>query len=566
MLAALTAATDAAGIVAVLERIRGPWALAFWQADAQQLWFGRDYFGRRSLLWRWCGTRSGGVQQLELVSVSPADGPAEHHGQGRGQRPEDTSELGSWEEVPATGVFCLDCALLGRAASASVSLRAAVLHVQWSDCTEPALSGSVPTALTLRSPVVDFNRSRPPPAATAATPGDVAGRGVAERVAQLLEQLEASVRRRVCWQRRLDTTAGDAGSTDGQQPRVGILFSGGIDSMMIAAVVDRVLPPGVPIDLFNVAFENPRFACNGRDPYGVPDRVTGEAGVAELRALGTRIWRWLPVNVSLFELSTHRAHIRSLVSPLTSVMDESIACAIWFAAGHTCDTGAEAAATNTDLDPGAVGKAGSMVVPDVVVRLDAVEAATAAFAAALPSLKARATVASRRVASMAAKLGLTTAARTHDANAAGGAAMPKLPKPRVLLVGMGADEQLAGYGRHRTRYNNAGWDGLIAEVEMDIRRISYRNLGRDDRCISDHGVEARFPFLDEDLVNFLSRLPMHHKVNFELERGLGEKWLLRECARSIGLGQSADLPKRAIQFGSRIAKIDGAKIKGSDTF
>ena len=296
--------------------------------------------------------------------------------------------------------------------------------------------------------------------------------------------------------------------------------------------------------------------------------------MAELRALGTRVWRWLPVDVSLEQLSAHRAHIRTLVSPLTSVMDESIACAIWFAAGHACDSGTEAAATTADADADADAAQGARAnaagteteVPDVGRRLDAVAAATAVLAAALPSLKDRAAAASARAASMSAKLGLGAATRAHHAHAASAAAMPKLPKPRVLLVGMGADEQLAGYGRHRTRYNNAGWDGLIAEVEMDIRRISYRNLGRDDRCISDHGVEARFPFLDEDLVNFLSRLPMHQKVDFELERGLGEKWLLRECARSIGLRQSAGLPKRAIQFGSRIAKIDGAKIKGSDAF
>ena len=74
---------------------------------------------------------------------------------------------------------------------------------------------------------------------------------------------------------------------------------------------------------------------------------------------------------------------------------------------------------------------------------------------------------------------------------------------QVLLVGMGADEQFAGYARHRTSYqlvellgqhslhcNNkvdsflhrrAGWEGVVHEVSKDLNRISSRNLGRDDR-------------------------------------------------------------------------------------
>ncbi|KAJ7325343.1 Asparagine synthetase domain-containing protein 1 [Desmophyllum pertusum] len=112
--------------------------------------------------------------------------------------------------------------------------------------------------------------------------------------------------------------------------------------------------------------------------------------------------------------------------------------------------------------------------------------------------------------------------------------------------------------------SNEGWSGLMHEMEMEVKRISKRNLGRDDRCISDHGREARFPFLDEEVVSFLNSLPVWLKTDPGLPRGIGEKQLLRQAARLLGLTSSSELPKRAIQFGSRIAKLESSGEKGSE--
>lgn len=65
-------------------------------------------------------------------------------------------------------------------------------------------------------------------------------------------------------------------------------------------------------------------------------------------------------------------------------------------------------------------------------------------------------------------------------------------------------------------YSEGGWNGLNEEIQMEVKRISSRNLGRDDRVISDHSREARIPFLDENVVRFLSSLPIHVKVCFYL--------------------------------------------------
>lgn len=136
----------------------------------------------------------------------------------------------------------------------------------------------------------------------------------------------------------------------------------------------------------------------------------------------------------------------------------------------------------------------------------------------------------------------------------------------VLLLGMGADEQLAGYARHRSRYESEeGMRGLCAEIKMEMERISERNLGRDDRILSDHGKESRLPFLDENVISFLNGLEVAQKCDMRKPRGLGEKYLLRYVAEHIlGVRYSAKLEKRAIQFGSRVAKAENSKEKASD--
>jgi len=136
---------------------------------------------------------------------------------------------------------------------------------------------------------------------------------------------------------------------------------------------------------------------------------------------------------------------------------------------------------------------------------------------------------------------------------------------RVLLTGMGIDEQLGGYSRHRGRYEKEGLPGLEEELRMELLRISERNLGRDNRIISDHGVMARFPFLDENFVSFVSCLPTMVKCDLRLPRGVGEKLVLRLAAHKLGLVKTAREPKRAVQFGSRIAKLENRKEKASDT-
>ena len=125
---------------------------------------------------------------------------------------------------------------------------------------------------------------------------------------------------------------------------------------------------------------------------------------------------------------------------------------------------------------------------------------------------------------------------------------------RVVLLGHGADELFGGYGRHRTRFRAAAWAGLSEEMAMDVRRLWLRNLGRDDRLVADRGREARHPFLDEAVVLEALRHPLPALADLRLPLGVGEKCVLRACLRRLGMPRAAGREKRAIQFGSRLAK------------
>jgi len=434
----LSEAETEKGVLEVLGTVKGPWAFVYLHKATNSLWFGRDCFGRSSLL----------VQKLDegliLTSVSP-------------------THMEGFSEVPAQGIFQLP-----------LSSQKLTLH-PWKNSTcieqEDYLDGH-----PITSPLVTFDTFSEvwEPLENLDTDEEVFSQllqrsRVKVAVEKLLELLRSSIERRVVRhqpQRCKACVAQMAERDCCSHPTVSVLLSGGVDSSLLALLVAQALPDQ-PIPLVNVAFQQ------GNGSYEVPDRLTGKEAVVELnQLLPGRNLELTCVNVSKEELVEARVErIQHLLHPLVTVLDDSIGCAIWFAA---CEAGRSA---------------------------------------------------------------------------------------RVVVLGMGIDEQLGGYSRHRTAFAKGGPEALAAEIRMEVGRISERNLGRDDRIVSDHGISARYPFLDEDFVNFLTSLELSLKCDFRLGRGLGEKLVLRLAAHSLGLKGAARQQKRAVQFGSRIARMENKKEK-----
>jgi len=94
---------------------------------------------------------------------------------------------------------------------------------------------------------------------------------------------------------------------------------------------------------------------------------------------------------------------------------------------------------------------------------------------------------------------------------------------KVVLTGEGADELFAGYEYLR---DFTDLDGLHAELVRTVESLHNLNLQRCDRVTMAHGLEARVPFLDREVIEWALRLPPGFKL---AGPGQPEKRLLREA-------------------------------------
>eukprot|EP00899_Mesostigma_viride_P019034 jgi/Mesvir1/27131/Mv25132-RA.2 len=313
---------------------------------------------------------------------------------------------------------------------------------------------------------------------------------------------------------------------DGHPPPVAsvlMLFSGGVDSMVLAALAHRHVPLEEVIDLANVSFDGPTS----------PDRITGLEGVRELcRACPGRRWRFIQVDATLDDVDRHRAHLQELIFPCHTYMDINIAAALWLAA-DACGWAIEF--SSPPLHP-----RGGGAVHDS--RLGGMDTAACASSSSGDAPEDIATTRGGGAEGPLADVPGVAACSCRQSDPT----WYRSPA-RVVIVGSGVDEQCAGYGRHRTKFRERGWPGLYEELQLDVGRLWRRNLGRDDRIIADLGREARFPFLAEPVMSAFLDLPLWVIADPRLPPGHGEKRIIRQIAKRLGLSNAATLPKRAIQ-------------------
>lgn len=226
----------------ILSAIKGPWAFIYWQKKSKTMWFGRDAFGRRSILVHWPTCTD---SRFILSSVSPPSFAENYSGSvslknGLGNQmanevTNSTHENVYWEEL-SCGIYSLE---LKTSSEKEHFMKEGVFGVvqkhQWMD---PLLSKTISWDRFLLDP----NTEHDIPILTNKCPLPADPLTVHSVFAQkVLSALRSSVMRRTKMNSIFQTSVKQL--RDKEMAPVAILFSGGLDSMILAALLDQCLNP-----------------------------------------------------------------------------------------------------------------------------------------------------------------------------------------------------------------------------------------------------------------------------------------------------------------------------------
>ncbi|CAG9971595.1 unnamed protein product [Clonostachys byssicola] len=427
-------------VLEALQDIEGPFSFIYYDKLAKRLYYGRDRLGRRSLL-----LSNGSSFMLSSVAEALSS---------------------DWVEVEADGCYAIQ---LDQAASPNAFTP---IRYPWNpDDAMVSSIGYFNTSLPTE-PCQLSQESRP--------------------VCELRKQLTESLNLRV-----LDVPIPPHSSSS--DARVAVLFSGGLDCTVLARLASDAVPAEQPIDLLNVAFENPRVASNLKlqsveDLYELcPDRITGRKAFSELvECCPTRTWRFVTINVPYKEYCAHRSEVISLMFPHNTEMDLSIASALYFASR---------------------GQGSATVVPG---QADPQPYTTTARVL-LSGLGADELFGGYQRHSVA------YVQRGYQ----GLVEELKLDVSRLGKRNLGRDDRVLSHWGREARF-----------PYLDERLVRWAiELPAWEKCNFD--VPGSDSYLDP------------------------EKRVLRLLARSLGLRSVAGEKKRAIQFGARTAKMENGRVKGT---
>jgi len=117
----------------------------------------------------------------------------------------------------------------------------------------------------------------------------------------------------------------------------------------------------------------------------------------------------------------------------------------------------------------------------------------------------------------------------------------------LVFTGIGSEEIFADYKREEDIID-------INKVCIEgLKSLWIRDLYRDDMLARVNGVILRYPFLDDDFIDYSIRV--NSKFKIDKKKGIN-KVILRDILRDLGLSEEmVSRKKKAAQYGSRSDRI-----------
>lgn len=318
----------------LMKQIQGPYSLIYFNSKNKRLYFTRDSLGRQTLL---IGAHDSGIHITSVASKEFG--------------------INSFVEVPPIGIFCLNLS----ESEFEVSLNTwqdVSIHQHYTEqlqsiegvlCSKILLKENLDPhwmkaddsqqfGYSFESLLNEHTHKNPLEILTELSQNNE----IFLICEKLIRVLTRSVKERVEATPPLCKNCIKSKFSDGlteytscNHPKIGILFSGGIDCSILAILADKFIDKTIAIDLINVSFEKiVRNQIKSNENYETPDRLTSRQTLEELIQLRPqREWNLVEVNVTREELKDAlKRKISDLCYPLNSILDESLGAALWFAA------------------------------------------------------------------------------------------------------------------------------------------------------------------------------------------------------------------------------------------
>ena len=349
-------------ILDIFSAIKGPWSVIFYHKKSSHLYFGRDIIGRHSLLWSERRiTISDFNDQKNLMCIRngvhnddnnslPDDGFKSNYSKNKQMIITSVGDgSNNFEEIPALGIYSINLKNIILNETIPINLfpwnSVSLLDFNLADVKIMDRKLLSPITVSLRKSLpTDHNLKLVIQQSTNYQDFDTLASNPLfdSNYTQFIHLLTQAINRRVeacpplcllCSRQKTDAVTGQCDHSP-----VAVLFSGGLDSAVLALLLDRCLPKYKSIDLVNVAFpqkmsqQNIRLkkkktklkepstdnqliepvlnemtertellAMAKKDHYDVPDRLTGRTTLEQLRMLcPNRTFNFIEVSSSHF--------------------------------------------------------------------------------------------------------------------------------------------------------------------------------------------------------------------------------------------------------------------------